>query len=237
MYFHTQACMHALFELHRTSKARFEYAIRYIKRNEASLRKESLANKMADGDSKGLWKLIRGGSNVRVPLPTSVEGVTGEPNIADLWRTHYKDIFNTADDGCRAANCAVCNDVYNDIQVSYNELSSTIDYLDINKSCGLDGIYAEHLKFGSYSLADLLSQCLSRFFTHGSLPNCFKKYLSLWLNQKLDVSCPRTTIDQLRLPVWSANLLKSLSIMILILVQTSLDLTLEEANGKNIKRT
>ena len=40
---------------------------------------------------------------------------------------------------------AVCNDVYSDIQVSCDELSSAIDYLDINKSCGLDGIYAEHL--------------------------------------------------------------------------------------------
>ena len=117
---------------------------------------------MADGDSKGFWKLIKGGSNVRVPITTSVEGVTGEPNIANLWRIHCKDSFNTADDGCRAANYAVCNDVYNDIQVSYNEVSSAIDYLDINKSCGLD------------------------------------------------VSCPRTTIDQLRLPVWSAKLLKSI---------------------------
>ena len=160
-----------LFELHRTSKARFKFALRYIKRNEASLRKESLASKLADGDSKGFWKLIKGDSNVRVPLPTSVEGVTGEANIANLWRTHYKDVFNTADEGCRAANYAVCNDMYTDIQVSYDELSSAIDYLDINKSCGLDGIYAEHLKFGSYLLADLLSQCISSFFTHGSLPD------------------------------------------------------------------
>ena len=106
-----------------------------------------------------------------MPLPTSVEGVTGEPNIANLSRTHYKYIFNTADDRCRAANYAVCNDVYNDIQVSYNELSYAIDYLDINKLCGLDGIYAEHLKLCSYLLADLLSQCLSSFFTHGSLPD------------------------------------------------------------------
>ena len=131
-----------LFELHRTSKARFEFALRYIKRNEASLRKESLASKLADGDSKGFWELIKGDSNVRVPLPTSVEGVTGEANIANLWRTHYKDVFNTADEGCRAANYAICNDVYTDIQVSYDELSSAFDYLDINKSCGLDGIYA-----------------------------------------------------------------------------------------------
>ena len=42
-----------LFELHRTSKARFKFSLRYIKRNKASLRKESLASKLADGDSKG----------------------------------------------------------------------------------------------------------------------------------------------------------------------------------------
>ena len=41
----------------------------------------------------------------------------------------------------------------------------------IYKSCGFDGIYAEHLKFGSYLLADVLSQCLSSFFTHGTLPD------------------------------------------------------------------
>ena len=57
------------------------------------------------------------------------------------------------------------------IQISYNELSSAVDYLDINKSCGLDGIYAEHLKFGSYLLADLLSQFVSSFLTHDSLPD------------------------------------------------------------------
>ena len=61
--------------------------------------------------------------------------------------------------------------MYTDIQVSCNELSSAIDYLDINKSRGLGGIYAEHLKFGSYLLADLLSQCMSSLFSYGSLPN------------------------------------------------------------------
>ena len=61
--------------------------------NEASLRKESLASKLVYGDSKGFWKLIKGDSNARVPLPTSVEGVTGEANIANWRRTHYKDVL------------------------------------------------------------------------------------------------------------------------------------------------
>ena len=153
---------------------------------------------------------FKGDSNARVPLPTSVEGVTGEANIANLWRTHYKDLFNNADEGCRATNYAVCNDVYSDMQVTFDELSSAIDYMDINKSCGIDGIYVDHLKFGSYLLANLLSQCMSSFFTHGSLPNSMiADVLVPVFNRKLDVLCPKTTIDLLRLPEWSAKLLKS----------------------------
>ena len=77
-----------------------------------------------------------------MPLPTSVEGVTGEANIANLWRTHYTYVFNTTDEGCRAANYVVCNDAYMDIQVLYDEIYSAIDHLDTNSSCGLDGVYA-----------------------------------------------------------------------------------------------
>ena len=78
-------------------------------------------------------------------------------------------------------------------------------------SCGLDGIYAEHLTFGSYLLADLRSQCTSSFFTHDSLPdsmiaNVLVPVIKL---KKLDVSYPKITIDQLCLRVWSAKLLKS----------------------------
>ena len=93
--------------------------------------------------------------------------------------------------------------MYTDIQVSYDELSSAIDYLDINKSCDLDGIYAEHLKFGPYLLTSqpMYVQFLYSWFS-------FRQH-DCYCNQKMDVSCPKTTIDLLRFPVWSAKLLKS----------------------------
>ena len=78
-----------LFELRRVSKARYKYALRFIKRNEADMRKESLGNKLADSDSWDFWKEIKGVNNAKMPLPTSIEGVTGESNIASLWRDHY----------------------------------------------------------------------------------------------------------------------------------------------------
>ena len=53
------------------------------------MRKESLGNKLADSDSRDFWKEIKGVNNAKIPLPTSIEGVTGECNIASLWRDHY----------------------------------------------------------------------------------------------------------------------------------------------------
>ena len=159
-----------LFELRRVSKARYKYALRFIKRNEADMRKESLGNKLADSDSRDFWKEIKGVNNAKMPLPTSIEGVTGESNIASLWRDHYSSVFNSTDGGCYSANFSNCNDAYEDIQVLPNEIAKAISDLDGNKSCGLDGIYAEHLKLGSRLLFTLLGHCLTSFFVHGFLP-------------------------------------------------------------------
>ena len=41
----------------------------------------------------------------------------------------------------------------------------------MDKSCGLDGIYAEHLKYASDKLIPLLSLCFTGMFVHGILPN------------------------------------------------------------------
>ena len=61
------------------------------------MRKESLGNKLADSDSRDFWKEIKGVSNAKMPLPSSIEGVTGEINIARVWRDHYSSVFNSTD--------------------------------------------------------------------------------------------------------------------------------------------
>ena len=92
---------------------------------------------------------------------------------------HYNSVFNSTDGGCYIPNFSKCNDVYEDILVLPNEIAKAINDLDGNKSCGLDGIYAEHLKLGSRLLFTLLGHCLTSFFvqsnpsitvTHGTGP-------------------------------------------------------------------
>ena len=43
--------------------------------------------------------------------------------------------------------------------------------LEVNKACGLDGIYAEHLKYEADRLYKLLSLGKTSFLVHGILPD------------------------------------------------------------------
>ena len=63
------------------------------------------------------------------------------------------------------------NQLYDNVKVNNDEIIDAIKSLDINKSCGLDRIYAEHLKFASGKLITLLSMCFTGLFVHGFLPS------------------------------------------------------------------
>ena len=160
-----------IFDLHMRTKARCKYAIRFIKRNEKQMRKESLAKKLSTLDNSSFWKEVRHMNNCNTPLPTTIDGVTGEANIAGVWRKHFEDLLNCQ----RSTNSVVevpnDNLDFNDLLVSKEEIVLAIKGLENNKSYGLDGIYAEHLKFASCNLVELLSLCFTSFFLHSVLPD------------------------------------------------------------------
>ena len=75
----------------------------------------------------------------KVSLPNVIDGVTGSDSIVNMWRSHYNDLFN-----CIKKDNNV-HDLYNnvcyepDIEVSHADITSGIEGLANNKSCGLDG--------------------------------------------------------------------------------------------------
>ena len=159
-----------IFDIHKQNKAHCKRAIRYIKAHETALRSEALAQKLSHRDPKSFWKEVKSINNSRTPLPTSIEGVSGSCNIAELWRKHFDNLFNCIN-GEKASVCEKEEMLsYNDISISTYELEAAIKRLDCNKSCGLDGIYAEHIHYSSKRLLVLLSLCFSSFLTHGFLP-------------------------------------------------------------------
>ena len=138
-----------LFDMNNRTKARFKGALRFIKNNEDTLKKDSLARKLLSKNDKEFWKEIRVMNSINMPLPNVIDGVTGSVNIVDMWKSHYTDLFN-----CLRKNKDIKQlhtDVHYDanIEVTHSEIISAINDLANNNSCGLDGVNSEHLKHGN----------------------------------------------------------------------------------------
>ena len=82
----------------RRSRLKFKYALRQCKRNEDA---DRYAKSLLDKDMVSFWKHIRKSNNVRVPLASTVGGVTGESEIAEMWQDHYKSISNSVKNNTR----------------------------------------------------------------------------------------------------------------------------------------
>ena len=91
---------------------------------------------MQQKDVLDFWKEIKTINNSKIPLPCNIDGVTGSANIAEVWRRHYKDLFNCvkSDDFCVVSQ-------YN-VLIRPDEVRKAVEKLALNKSCGPDHITA-----------------------------------------------------------------------------------------------
>ena len=152
------------------SRARFKLALRFIKRHENQMRQEAIANALCD-DSKGnFWKEIKKLTPNNVPLPTSIEGATGKKEVTEFWKNHFEQLLNCLS-GRDIKDLSYECKFNSKMLISPGELEDSINDLAGGKSCGFDGIYAEHLKYCSTSFRLLLARCLSSFLVHGYLPD------------------------------------------------------------------
>lgn len=158
-----------LLELKKRTNARFKYALRFIKKNENTMRADSLARKLQVNNLTDFWKEVKVMNNSKTPLPADIEGVSSPGKIVEIWREHYCNIFN-----CVNSNPVSISLEHSglpaDTVVKAADVSEAINRLDNNKACGMDGITTEHLKHASYKLCPLLSMCLTGCLVHGVLP-------------------------------------------------------------------
>ena len=131
------------------------------------MRQEAIANALCDDSDGNFWKEIKKHTPNNVPLPTSIEDATGKKEVTELWKTHFKQLcLSGRDIKDLSYECQ-----YNsNMLISPGDLKDGINKLAEGKSCGLDGIYAEHLKYCSINYKRLLARCMTSFLVHGFLP-------------------------------------------------------------------
>ena len=120
-------------------------------------------------DSVQFWKeinKIKGSSSHT--LAFTVENISGQDNICSMWKDHYKGILNSTDN-CTAKHCVLdkiksCSSF---TPVQTIDVYKCVKSLKNGKSCGVDGLQSEHLKFASDKISVLLCLLFNTMITHG----------------------------------------------------------------------
>ena len=132
---------------------------------------------MMDKDMASFWKSIRKSNNVRVPLPSMIDGCTGDKNIADMWQDHYKSILNSVKNTTHKKFVYdKLNTIHSEsILISASDIECALKSLKRGKSCGVDGLAAEHFIYAHSISHVFLSLLFNCFIHHGYLPVDFMK--------------------------------------------------------------
>jgi exonuclease III len=161
------------FDLMKNSRAQFKRALRDCKENVSKHTSDSIATKLLKHDSKTFWKEIKKVINKDQPKinPETIDGYTGEKHILEMWKNHFSSLLNTAKSHPLIINPD--NDSYD--RFTAEEVFNAISDLKSGKTCGLDGVYAEHLKHVNKKLSVILSLCFNAMLIHNYLPDVFMK--------------------------------------------------------------
>ena len=71
-------------ELMRSTRLRFKYALRQCQSRQETARVDALARNLSSKDMTSFWKSIKTINNKRIPLASTINGVTGEHDISEL---------------------------------------------------------------------------------------------------------------------------------------------------------
>jgi len=120
-----------------------------------------LAQSLLEGKSTDLWKGISKLHPTSVTLAQTVGGVTGEQQIANMWKENFQNTLNSVNNDSNTEfvnNVINANDNLNNVDtVTFHELKNVVTRLKNNKSAGKDGVPAEVYKYASNRLLTLLS--------------------------------------------------------------------------------
>ena len=137
--------------------------------NETS-KSDRLANQLLSKDDRQFWKEVnklKGGSSST--LAFTIDDVSGQREICDLWKSHYEGILNSSKDKSLKQNvirelqsCTSLDNPFTPV-----EICKTIKALKSGKACGRDGLQSEHFRYCSDKIHVLLSLLFNAMITHG----------------------------------------------------------------------
>ena len=103
----------------RSSRAQFKYALKYAKRIEETAKADALAKDLVGQKFDEFWKSVNKINQSSQLHTTTNDGITGEANIAEHWRTHFHSILNTniCDQTLKSSILGTLDDIQHDARM------------------------------------------------------------------------------------------------------------------------
>ena len=138
------------FSLKRRAHRRYKYAVHQVRRKEEYLKQRMLAEAMLNDSNCNFWSEVRRfvGHHKSVPALV-VDGVSGPENVANLWCSHFKQLYNTVDgsvsiDLLSALDSGISHDELDRTSISAEVIEVAIGKLKRGKSDG-DTLMSDHI--------------------------------------------------------------------------------------------
>jgi len=122
---------------------------------------------------KAFWKDIKSLNKNPSKLPTTVDDISGEHEICQLWKNRFENVLNSVNDSACSDELKLRLQNMEDtpvIMTSPDEISSIVDTLSSGKSPGSDKIPIEFFKNAKPTILTWVCNFFNGLFTHEFIP-------------------------------------------------------------------
>jgi hypothetical protein len=82
-------------QIMRSTRAKYHYSLRYIRKNQAYIKNNRLAESLLQKNQRDYWAEIKKVKGIHKKSAASMDGITDDEGIADLFASKYKSLYNT----------------------------------------------------------------------------------------------------------------------------------------------
>ena len=150
------------------SRREFKKSLNVCKRMKDVIIKNKIATEMKSGNP---WNTINKVREKKSKMPVSVNGITGEKDIAEHWRDHYAHTMSGEGHPSILAMDIKNVDGEECPKVIVDNVRIAMQRLSFSSAPGLDNVTGDHLKHSHPTLLVHLSLLFTLLFSHSFLPN------------------------------------------------------------------
>ena len=164
-------------DIRRSTRKAYHHAVKNVQKNNDRLRKQRMAEYVSDNRTRDLWKEIKKMKPSSRTMASSVDGLSSDTDICELFRDKYSTLFNSV--SYELVDMIKLKDIMHNI-CDYNEdvppvaavsIKQAIRKLNKGKSDGDCGLISDHIINASVKCQVMLSILFSSILSHSYVPH------------------------------------------------------------------